>query len=348
MRKLGTDDDVRALVERRLRHPVIDAVWRLLQEDGYVAEVLDASCDADLKEAIDVALKRIRKLEDIPRPSVRSEAVQTKPKGAAGHRTAVVSALRAWEARCLPEVQAFRAEELGGTLLEPEAVRGWLEGRARWDARPRTAWLAYPHDDGWEGSVPAGNGALKRLKGLADALAERFDWSEPAAVRFVLADVEPLAAGIAGTIHVQSDPTRNTISLRIPTWVSAEEVAAAYCSLRRDAYARGAREQAHTDPPTLRSDAYKKGGARELRGMNERNAAFVLFVTRRLDDSGKSRPVGGWRAAHVAWNDAYPQWAFSTPQRMASDFARIRRTVVPQAMTGRLKVTTKRSADGSP
>jgi len=146
-------------------------------------------------------------------------------------------------------------------------------------------------------AVPVLNpdGVLARLHSVITGLVTDLEWGEVQAGIFVLTDLMPLI-GISMSVKL-GDETRR-ITMRIPPWYSAEEVAEAY---------RGRAKHF----PSLRS-----GSARSLA---ERTSQLVQYVC--------ATPGITWEGRLEDWNAQWSirNWGFKSAWQMSSVFHRAAR-----------------------
>ncbi len=135
--------DLKADLELRLGHPVGDRMWELLVNDGHVSEV-------ELGHAeLDHLVTRVR---DIRAASIERTPRAVPPRSTHA-RDAARSALATLQINNDPAVQSFRGSWLPNSLLEPEAVSGWLQQRYE-----RMLPVDWPYQHPWTGQVPSGHG----------------------------------------------------------------------------------------------------------------------------------------------------------------------------------------------
>ncbi|MDI7245864.1 MAG: hypothetical protein QME92_00080 [Bacillota bacterium] len=302
-----------------------DDIWQVLDDEGYVKEVLDGFPDAfeDMQKKYRYLHKRFPAQAHAQKKEERKEIPPDQRLGALAQILAI-------EASRLPEVIAFREEVLQGRLLKVEEVSGWIRREAEkqgagslWVRLPlpdgcrpsssrglrwlscladlpddaKSTWpvqwdaetLAYPGpEDKWvERVAVARDGPLGQLKRVADALLRRFPlWQEAQAVAFVLCDAIPMLPKARGTLRVSSvAPSR--ITLELDPRLSAREAAGFYAQLRKEAL---------------------KGPDRP---MTEKHLRLAVFLA--------EHPDMAWEALKGQWNRAYPAWAYSDRRYFARD-----------------------------
>lgn len=174
---LETEEDVRRLLEQRLRGPVDARVWNLLVEDRYVQEVIDGE-----EGAFPQLMARYRKLLELASPAGRQEP---RPREIPpDHRLEALALVLAAEAAAYtppahkePVVPAFRREVLGGRLLSLEGVAAWIEHAAAAEAGEGRAMVLHLYLD----QVPADR--AQRWQYIRGELARRAQESEKQAER---------------------------------------------------------------------------------------------------------------------------------------------------------------------
>lgn len=137
-----------------------------------------------------------------------------------------------------PEVDAFRREELGGTVLAYDAMRSWVEQRRRLGPMQGYPDLRLPFDDLRTVRVEP-DSTLGRLHDLCASLADLYRWQEGQAVAFVLADAVPVVSDIRATVRSSSSGT--TIHLEMDLTAPPEEVRDQYAKLQRELLGRSMR-----------------------------------------------------------------------------------------------------------
>lgn len=153
------------------------------------------------------------------------------------------------EASARGDVAAFRAEHLGGVLLDLGDVAGWARSHPGAVHRGG-ALLAFP-DGGSVGRVRTKPGsALAELAGLAELLAGAYWWHVETATAFVLADVVPIPQWVVVRTVESSQRARERIVLDVDPDTPPEAVARAYTAARTEMGER--RRHRRPSPDSLR------------------------------------------------------------------------------------------------
>ena len=218
------------------------------------------------------------------------------------------------EASQLPEVQHFRETCLGGKLLAPEDVPGWIEQHkgegghrvtveapfmpddpfdwftalsaipAEERKKRLIKWeidtLEYPKPkETWVHQVPVPkDGPLRHLKQVAARLTRRYPWwQEAQAVAFVLAGLFPLLPKARATLHYYSH-TPPRITLELDPRLSSQEAAALYAKVRSQVF-RG-----------------------KDRPMTEKHLRLAVFLA--------EEEAAAWPELMRRWNRKHPEWQY--------------------------------------
>ena len=334
---LSTEADVRSALEKERKGTIHDEVWQTLVEDGYVEPVLIGLIDEDWDDLVQAARreeKRFRRYVTSAHQSGQAEERHERrdPGQSSHHRTTAVEALLAAEANLLPAVKRFRREVLDDQLLAQAAIPGWVQAQAECDG-PSTRYvtlavppdqdvrldtgepihlsgqpvevrqrdLAYPGPDNYVHRVFVNkDGVLGRLEQLVGGLAKRFSWQPSLATAFVLTGEVPSARHVVSTTHLRwpYQAACSRVSLEVVPWATSDQVA--------DAYRQGkTRLSADLGP---------------LGPVTKKWAWLIDFICARLN--GSDIPPQGWATLCEEWNVAYPEWAFQSWRRLASDFRR--------------------------
>lgn len=131
--RLETLEDVRRVLERR-HGPIPDHIWDVLVRQQVVDEALDDEGDLGYVEEWLEELLAVARGGDQPRGRRRSlPKEETLPPD---ERLLALCEVLAIQAARRPDVQAFRAEILGGQLIPREEIPAWLERQAANDGEP--------------------------------------------------------------------------------------------------------------------------------------------------------------------------------------------------------------------
>lgn len=177
--------EVRELLAAALGYEPREGVWAYLVNECYVESVEQGEEDVNWLRGKYLAVLKaaghpVIDVPDAPRMLPKEERPGRHPPGDAPDaragreaRVRTLSALFAEDAARDPQVIAFRQEKIGGALIAPEKVEGWIKGRAAEEGRPDT-WVRVP----------------TRL--LSDALRTREE-GRPAAVLTLLREITQTA-----------------------------------------------------------------------------------------------------------------------------------------------------------
>jgi len=198
-----------------------------------------------------------------------------------------------------------------------------------WEGKRNALTYMVPKEgaDGWvtlRKPIPK-RGILWRLKKIALRLVKEYGWGEAQATIFILTDIYP-TRGYASVDepyvpHFSVDCTledfyaRHPILLSIPLWFTEEDVISLYKKSRQ-----------------IVDDFLKECGHRLPRGpksISERTSELVVFVSKRLDESG--RPEHSWRSTTEEWNarkDIPADWRYKDWRSMATAFNRARKSLL--------------------
>ncbi|MBC7084613.1 MAG: hypothetical protein H5T95_14185, partial [Firmicutes bacterium] len=264
MKRFRSESELRQYVEKRLG-PLSEEVWDLLEEDGYVDEVLWE----EYEDSLSNLLTRARKLKAMAGRVSRDEVKRTPPPPDASWFTR--SRLLAMEMAKEPLLRRFRRKYLPDGLLSPQEVTPWIEARAKEDGppslcamveispehlttdrrrlaeaipagtrvielHPRRERLEWIDEDGvqrWR--FIATGGVLHSLQTTAKWIADDLDCDLARAVTFVLTDIPPLVSPIKFRVKYQFYKAFlwAEVTLRVRVEASPEEVAKAYAEERR-------------------------------------------------------------------------------------------------------------------
>jgi hypothetical protein len=224
--------ELRRETEKHLGVTLTDALWDYGLRNDWPGEAQgDPGELASMFREILVATKGT----DLPRQSAGEMLPRTgaSPRKDVGPlRLRALSRILARDADTEEEVVAFRADDLGGELLQPDQVEAWLKERQAQDGEP-TRWLTIPvpppvqvrwtrggviidppltiaewpppvecrvrllaygvPEDPWVRHLPTTfGGTLELLRLLSESLSRKFGWWEAQATVFVLTGQIPL------------------------------------------------------------------------------------------------------------------------------------------------------------
>jgi hypothetical protein len=226
------DTDLRTALQRRFGPQFHQGLWDYLLEYGFVDETLTGASDLD--QLVDEA----RRILAAGTPSAEHRVPAPTPREPKlGHERAwALSQLVAAHAHHDPDVSAYRHHYLGDALVEWTELDTWITARAKLDGEPTTDVTialpataisdpdadelhlsppmervrpsrvatrrldyALPGDDWIRRVAVTADGALDRLRVLAEALAKAYGWTPAQASIFVLCGITPFIATVRVT-----------------------------------------------------------------------------------------------------------------------------------------------------
>lgn len=321
-------DDARAELSRRLRGSVDDDIWAYLVQKRWPQDVLTG--EGTYEELV----QEYRELSALRRR--RRTGATTRREIPPDQRLKAIAARLGAEAAEDSLVRSFRDEVLKGRLIAPQEVASWIEAQAaaegeptpflhvplppghevrwggqRWPGRerfwpdppltisqdrPATGFeheqLVYPLEDGTEGRIFVHHGGvLSRLRSEAYQVASAYGWREAQGVLFVLTGIVPeIPRATASYTIWLAWPGFDRIKLDLDATLSAGYVARLWRQLRREFPLR------------------KR--IRRYRAISEKHVRLAEFY---------GHASGPWRDRLRAWNEAYPDWAYSEVRNFARD-----------------------------
>jgi len=331
MKRFKNEAEVRQGVEKRLRSPVRDDVWRYVVEKRYVEEVLDG----EFEDAFDNLIKEVRVLNQLagtprtPRRPVSRPLATPDPRWRLLVKLQAKEALRrgvaAFRARYLSEEALSKIEDMAWWrarypspfgLLSPEAATVWLWRQEKMqegppDKPPRQ--LEYIPAQELERAqftrsiLLRGDGPLRQLAFLCHECERRYNWPSYETIFFVLCGVLPRPAAIRCSftqpVAIYSTeemlPRRCTVTLDIDVDTPPEEVMRGYAEIRR----------------------YLVGNSRS-RPLSAKIATLVDFVLDQPDGTT-------WREKMEAWNQAHPEWLYDNVDHFIVSYRRAIRSLEP-------------------
>jgi hypothetical protein len=327
VKRSTTDDEMRRLIDRRLPHPMDDADWDLLVDDGYPDELRSSDEPAEVAANAAQHLMRVwRHHEESTAPHERRESrtVSEPDPRAAGQvvlpRKVALARVIADQAAQDEEVRSFRHDILADQLLAGGIYRGavypdeWIERQwqqematldatgTQGDPLPLLIFARWPPDGRGVGRlrvVPGG--VLDRLRQVAERLATMYRWEPAIAAIFVLAPILPVVKTLTVQVDARQDiPALTRVIMTIDPASTPTEVADAYRQARRQVVAKFPRE------------------------MDERHLWLAVFA------SGRS-PGESYGDQMAVWNDRYPQWAYGDVQKFGRDHRRALQRLLQRA-----------------
>lgn len=316
------DEEIRLVLQKRLRRKNIDRLWKHLKSRGYVDEVTDGFATiADLVEqSRDILAAGI-----IDRASTGG-AVQPDGPTAGQERRWALSQIVAAEMTKGERVTGFRRDHLEGGLIKWPEAQSWIQrcaaadgpsttdltvtiphsrldyngrGEARLDPplERMTAFkvsresleYAVPGSD-WVLHVPVSSGGvLDQLRRLSEWLASKCTWMSAQATIFVLSGVVPLISSVRTTTTVVSSNRKwaARIVLDIDPAATPDEVLRVYQAVREGS------------------------GLAHRRTITPRLARLAAFATAEHAELP-------WKERQRLWNEKFPDWRYD----QASNFRR--------------------------
>jgi hypothetical protein len=325
--------DIRDRLCRETRGQVNEVIWAYLEEKGYVAEV-----EQGFPDAFRQLVREYKKLQKLTQETRKtSREVKSEGQVSADNRHVVLSHILAAEAGRNPEVKKFREEVLGGRLLKPEEMEGWIEETRRKDGPPTLyakmrleevdfqedrgrmkivpvlagdspgsavvglsfETLEYPSFSGVIKSVPINAfGILGRLKKVVSRIAKDESlWGEHNAVTFILTGLVPIIPKMKYGYRFSSRGGPFWVTMTFDVRLSPAEVARHYSEIRRKVFAG-------QDKP-----------------LSEKHEELALFTASKKDNHT-------WEKLMHLWNEKYPQWAYTNRRNFARDAAAAIRRIV--------------------
>jgi hypothetical protein len=167
---LQTHSDTWETLKNELPDEAIREAFSIAIEKGYVDDYEQDLID--LEELAD----RVVEINDtlaIRARHKRDRRTQEEKFRREDHRAAALEQIFAIEAAEDPAVGDFRAEVLGGRLIEPQQIESWVKDRAETDGQP-TEWVTLPLND--DGTVPIAGDLQPPLKSevIVDSFTRRY------------------------------------------------------------------------------------------------------------------------------------------------------------------------------
>jgi len=140
-KRYRSEEDIKGAVEKKLGRKVIEVIWKVLKEDGYIEEVLEG-----YEDAFNSLLRRYRVEEEVYLEGARAGAgiygaqrlfpPPQKEDSPITKADIVLSKLLAAEVSKLPFVKQFRREVLNGNLIQPGEIERWIQTTKEEDGPP--------------------------------------------------------------------------------------------------------------------------------------------------------------------------------------------------------------------
>jgi hypothetical protein len=328
---LQHESDIRWRLVGLVDQNVSDEDWDYLREEGHVGRVV--SGEKDLNWLGERFFRLRQRLAGPPPAPSQADREMTEYIGSLLYtQLALFMAIANRDRR----VVAFREQILGGRLLTQDEVEPWIREQASRDGKPAmwvTVVLPHGHtgrftDDGryvfdppltmaaesieqvrWRllpYVVPgarlvrreqiANGGVLDRLYHLSEQLAERFEWSQPHSVMFVLTGTQPFMSSYEADVKVGKG-LRPKVTLNLDLSFPPSRVAAVYRSIQA---------------------RYLDSGVRKL-------STKHLMLARAMADWPRSMP---WQKRMEEWNRQYRKWPYTHESNFRRDSLKARERVL--------------------
>jgi hypothetical protein len=325
------ESDLRTELRRRLGPRFSAALWDLLVDLGFVAEVVVVGA-MDLDQLEDHARRILAAGTASPEHRVPAPAPSEPRRGQ--ERAWALSQLVAAHAHHDPDVIAFRHKYLRDALVEWANLDTWITARAKLDGEPTTDLtialpastisdpdadeldispplarvrpyrvatrvLAYAlSEDNWVRRMAvAADGALDRLRVLAEALSKAYGWTPAQASIFVVCGVTPFIATVRTTrssakIRYHADLVwARRITLDIDPAATPQQVL--------DAFQHARRQQ----------------GLAQLRPLTPKHIRLAAFA-------GAEHADKPWAERLRLWNTSFPEWHYAEQSNFRRDAIR--------------------------
>jgi hypothetical protein len=322
--------ELRARLQRRLGWRFHQGLWDYLVDRGFVDEVLDGASD------FGQLLEEARRILAAGAPSAEHRAPAPAPREPrlGQERAWALSQLVAAHAHHDPDIIAFRRKYLGDALVEWADLDTWIMAQAKLDGEPTTdvtialpaGAIADPDADDFHLSPPVGrvrparvasrvltyalpgddwvrrvavtaDGALDRLRVLAETLAKAYGWTPAQASIFVLCGVPPFIATVR--ITRSSAKVRHRASLMWARRITLDIDPAATPQQVLDAFQHARRQQ----------------GLAQLRPLTLKHLRLAAFA-------GAEHADKPWAERLRLWNRSFPKWRYPQQSNFRRDALR--------------------------
>lgn len=324
------DTELRETLQRRLGSRFHQGLWDYLLDRGFVDEVLDGASD------LDQLLDEARRILAAGAPSAEHRAPAPAPREPrrGQERAWALSQLVAAHAHQDPDVIVFRRKYLDDALLGWADLDTWITAQAKRDGeattdltialaastisdpdadelhlsppleRVRPAQVAtrrldyaLPGDDWVRRVAVTADGALDRLRVLAEALAKAYGWTPAQATIFVLCGVTPFIATVR--ITRSSAKVRHHADLLWARRITLDIDPAATPQQVLDAFQRARRQQ----------------GVAPLRPLTLKHLRLAAFACAEHADEP-------WAERLRLWNRSFPEWHYPEQSNFRRDALR--------------------------
>lgn len=146
---------------------------------------------------------------------------------------------------------------------------------------------------------------LDELRKVAERLSQAYHWDVGEATWFILTGIHPAVPTLRGAYESASLAFGDfgAITLVVAPWESADKVLRTYRHLQRDVL----------------------GG--DNRQIGERNLALFRFIRQHRQCGGNKM---SWRELLQQWNQQFPQWRCDDHRRLARDYERTQKALLPK------------------
>jgi hypothetical protein len=325
------ESDLRAELRHRLGTRFSAALWDLLVDLGFVAEVLVVGA-MDLDQLEDHARRILA--AGTPSAEHRVPAPAPREPRLGQERAWALSQLVAAHAHDDPDVITFRRKYLRSALVEWADLDTWITARAKLDGEPTTDITialpsstisdpdadeldispplarvrparvatrrldyALPGDDWVRRIAVTADGALDRLRALAEALANAYGWTPAQASIFVLCGVIPFIATVR--ITRSSAKVRHHADLDWARRITVDIDPAATQQQVLDAFQQARRQQ----------------GVAQLRPLSLKHLRLAAFI-------GAEHADKPWAERLRLWNTSFPEWHYAQQSNFRRDAIR--------------------------
>jgi hypothetical protein len=235
-----------------------------------------------------------------------------------------LSKLLAAKVSKLPFVKQFRREVLGGKLLQPDEIEGWIQATKEQDGPPTryakrrvkgvtvtenlaiipsfdetsdwelvgSEYLSYPSKSGWVEHVAINvDGILGRLKRTVHRIITFYcpAWQEAQTVAFVLTGQVPIIPRVRYSVKLTSSGGPCWVTLKFDARIKPQDLAREYSKIRRKIMGNS-----HAKPLTKKHQELAVFAAEHKEGLT-------------------------WEKLMHKWNEKFPKWAYKNYRLFCRD-----------------------------
>jgi hypothetical protein len=311
----------RGELERRLRKPIPDDVWRAIVAAEPPRYPIDDP-ELWLEDVVSPAQRLVEAFSEGAGISASRERLTTSRRGSdvpkgEDPRWQALSEILALRAAWHPDVITWRNVHLPGGPIAPDEVEGFIERLYEDDRRELRAGKVAFTFEVFAYTTPAGEqhklgiaerGPLRELLGIGERLRRHFHWFPPDAVSFVLTDVPPTFFPITCQIDVDRWAGTSRIVIDADPRVPPTAIAETFAAARKD-------------------EALSETEIGErFRPVHEKLARLAVFVARHRK--------GSWREQREQWNaECRREWTYGTEREFARDAKRAWIAVVGERLS---------------